>query len=159
MYSRIPLNLQNLHKALPDAVMTDWVEAQDDQTYQIAPGVNSDYRTPFGRSNGNVVFRRYLDGSLDIDGAKHIIIDVLRKTRNLLPITDLEKLILNTVFPTVFPFMDAVVAMKMANVQFQLTPNELQDVAMAIAGHLAEELNFNGGAGGGTVPGRNLTTG
>jgi hypothetical protein len=160
--ARIPLHLQALAQ-LKKAIAADSMEPDLTNWKQTEPLVSVDhiqtnFPVPVGRANGgNTVFRRNLDGSLDIDSAASTIIDVLQKVRHKGYLTDFEKLILSAIFPGVFSFYDPVTAAKMATVKLGASPAEMQGVALVISAHMAEELNWNGGMGGGTVPGRTFT--
>lgn len=105
--------------------------------------VQGDYRVPVGRTLGNVVFRRDVNGQLDIDYAKNLIVDCIHKQKDdESQLTDLERLLLSITYPTVFNYVDAVVAAKMRIIQFHLQDFEVQKICMAVADHLLEEMHY-----------------
>lgn len=138
---------------------TDYVN--DTNVVSVAPGVNSSYRTPPDRVNGNKLFRRYLDGHLDMEHATHIVIDAVHKLKHGGPLNDLEKVALQVLFPGNFggTYMDQAMAASVASVQLDLLPQEQALIRIKCAAHFAEEMNWNAGQGGGSVPGRSQTYG
>lgn len=116
-----------------------------------------EYRVPSDRASGNQFFRRYLNNLLDVDHAKHQVLEALHKVKDSGGVDVLnsqEKTVLSLLFPGQFA-LD--VPSEMMAVQFRLSPEEVQMVRHAVAAHLAEEMNWQGGMGGGTVPGRSQT--
>lgn len=110
------------------------------------------------RTFGNVLFRRYPDGTLDVQHAVDTIMDILRLHRDKSPLTDLQKMALGCVFPTVFATdMDEAMIESMRRVHLKLSPMEAVAIAMRVGAEVKEQLNFNAGYGGGSVPGRSQT--
>lgn len=149
-FTRIPLHIQarmrdELSKSLPD---TDPVTTIAENPSPYA------FNVPVGRNVSNVVFRRRLDGTIDIEEAKHIVINVLQMVRDKSPLTTMEKLILSVCFPVVFSFMEPAIAAQLSLVHFRITPEERVAVCQAVAGFLREQMNWNAGRGGGSVLGR-----
>jgi hypothetical protein len=124
-----------------DSSRTDWV-SDSDKTNPATTQVGADYRAPAGRVNGNEVFRRSIDGSLDYDYAKHKVLDCLKKQKDLCPLTDLEQLILSVYFPYNFNYIDFAVADKMRTIQLRLAPHEVMQVCQLVGAHLAEEIAY-----------------
>jgi hypothetical protein len=157
----IPLHLQHrmgLRKALSGgSAEEDLTDYKQTEVVVSTDHIAADYRVPVGRAYGNQLFRRNHDGSLDVDSARDSVLTVLSKVRHKAYLTDFEKLILSSVFPGVFQFYDPMVASKMASVQLQISMQERQDIAILVSAHMAEELNWNGGFGGGSVAGRSFT--
>jgi hypothetical protein len=131
----------------PETVPTETMRAQ--------------YRAPMDRPNGNVIFRRYPDGSLDYDNAVAIVMEVVNRVKNsrgVDPLTNQDHAILSCVFPPVFgPDVNPGLISSIRSVSLRVTELECMMIAMKVAGTLAEIMNFNGGNGGGSVPGRNDT--
>ena len=166
--TRIPLHLQEQLRKATEMGSTIGVGSADsdmtnyniDQNREVTTGrMGSDYRYPTGRAHGNTIFRRWNDGTLDVDSAASEAISLLAKVRNRVPVTDFEKIVLTAAFPGVFQFEDIVVAQKMLALQGSISVMEMQQIAMVVASRLAEEENFNGGYGGGTVAGRKISVG
>lgn len=133
----------------------------EEEVYQQVPGgVVSSYRTPAERSSGNQLFRRYPNGLLDVAWAKHQVLDALHRAKDSGgqdQLNSLEKVALSVLFPHSFSYVDSAMVSQVASVQLRLTPDEVVEVRQAVARHLAEEMNWNSGLGGNSVPGRHTT--
>jgi hypothetical protein len=126
----------------------------------VLPGVQHSYRTPAGRVSGNDVFRRYTNGSLDLDYACAKIVQALHLAKDgggVDVLNGVDKIVLSVLFPTSFDTVGSQMAGHVAHVQLRITPEEVQMLRMKVAAKLAEELNWNAGMGGGSVPGRSST--
>lgn len=123
--------------------------------------MRSQFRAPADRINGNVVFRRNPDGQLDYDDAVSIVMEVVNRIKNsrgVDPLTNQDHAILCCVFPPVFgPEVDLSLISSIRSVNLRVTDLECMVIAMKVAGTLSEIMNYNGGQGGGSVPGRNET--
>lgn len=117
-------------------------------------------RMPLERANGNPIFRRYMNGELDVEYAKDRIVTVMHKVKDgggTDILNNQEKTVLGVLFPAQFDYVDPALAGAIAMSQFRLSMGEIASVRMAVAAHLAEELNWNAGQGGNSVPGRSTT--
>lgn len=158
----IPLHIQaRMRKSISiDGMVGDSTDVTVDAQREVVHGQpGPDYRVPVGRNRGNLIFRRWQDGRLDVESAASEVISILAKVRAYGPITDFEKILLTVAFPGIFSFSDRNIAAKMLTAQGTITVAEMQEIAMVVASRLAEEENYNGGSGGGTVPGRRVTVG
>lgn len=135
---------------------TDFKVTEDDYMNLPAEPVSS-YRTPVERVNGNVMFRRYLDGRLDMDYAVGKVLEAVHKLKEGVILSEQEKVALSVVYPTVFTYVDAGVVDSVRSVNLKLSLEETALIALKVAAQLAEELNWNAGLGGGSVPGRSET--
>jgi hypothetical protein len=138
---------------------TDWRPGEE-TAYQVPPGVKPQYRTPSDRVNGNQMFRRYPNGALDVAYAMHQVVDALHRVKESGghdQLNSLEKVALSVLFPMSFDYVPPGMAPAVASVQLRLSPMELMLIREAAARHLSEELNWNAGRGGGSVPGRHVT--
>jgi hypothetical protein len=129
----------------------------EDLAQEVPPGVVSSFNAPVNRMNGNVVFRRLPNGDLDLENAKHIVVDLLHLVKDKQPLTEIEKLILGCMFPLMFPFVDPRLAAPIMSVQLRLAPWECALVTEKVAAHLQAEMSYNSGIGGGGDPGRSHT--
>lgn len=140
-------------------------EATDYSQDVVIPTVGpkrSSYRMPLDRECGNYMFRRYMDGSLDLSYACHKVIDAIHQAKDsggADVLNSLQKVALSVLFPNSFDFVDSAMVPQIASVQLRLSPEEVQLIRMKVAAHLAEEMNWNAGRGGGSVPGRSATRG
>ncbi len=136
---------------------TDYVNDTDAPT--IPAGVQPSYRTPHDRVNGNVMFRRYLTGSLDMDYACQQVIDAIHRAKyGAAPLYEQEAVALSVLFPLHFSdTVDPLMAAAVAAVNIKLIPEEQAMIRAKVAARLAEEMNYNAGQGGGSVPGRSQT--
>ena len=159
---RIPINIQ---KALSGGTAEDELSNYKQNDPVAVPeypsGVHATYNAPADRVNGNQVFRRYPDGSLDINTAANQVLDMVHRVQSSdnssAFLTNQEELILSVVFPRVFAFVDSSLLDRMREVNLRITPEENALVAMKVSAHLKEEINWNAGNGGGSVPGRTTT--
>lgn len=130
-----------LQKGISGESKTNW---ERDPEYAFPPTlpavVRSDYREPMGRVSGNEVFRRNINGELDIDYAKHLVIDALNKYKNIGELTDAEQLILSIFMPINFKFVDPIIASNMKMTHFRLTDQEVLSVNMAVSDHIWQEM-------------------
>lgn len=134
---------------------TDW--SPTEHAAAVPGGVVSQFRAPGDRNLGNVLFRRNPDGTLDLDAAKHVVVDMIHKVKDKGPLTELEKLTLGIMFPVIFDFVDPRLATPMMAIHLRLTAWEVVMVNEAVAAHLTAEMNYNAGLGGGGDPGREVT--
>ena len=159
---RLPINLQKaLSGGTADDELTNYKQEAPETVPVQPPGVVSSYRAPTDRVNGNQVFRRYPDGSLDIDYAANKVIDMVHRVKESDNssgfLTNQEELTLSVCFPRLFNFVDISLLDRMREVNLRITADEAVLVAMKVSAHLKEELNWNAGSGGGSVPGRSTT--
>ena len=159
---RLPLNLQKaLSGGTAEEELTNYQPSAPEIVPVVPVGVVSSYRAPSDRVNGNVVFRRYPDGSLDIPAAANCVIDMVHRVQESDNssgfLTNQEELILSVCFPRVFQFVDSGLLDRMREVNLRITADEAVLVAMKVSAHLKEELNYNAGNGGGSVEGRTTT--
>lgn len=132
---------------------TDWTADAPAPVGTMEP----QFRAPGDRNLGNVLFRRNPDGTLDLDAAKNVVVDMVHKTKDLLPLTELEMLTLSILFPVVYTFVDPRLAGPMMAVHLRLEPWEVEQIKQRVAAHLIAEMNYNAGLGGGGDPGRSQT--
>lgn len=104
--------------------------------------IEQTFRTPSDREFGNVLFRRYPDGKLDYEWAKHIVLDALRKHRDGLQLTNLECCALTCMFPKQVKLMDEGMSDSMRRVHLKLTKDESSKIALLVAVHLLEEQDY-----------------
>lgn len=132
----------------------------ENEPYSHISTQSSSYRTPADRVSGNVFFRRYLGGTLDLEYATQKVVDALHRAKDGGGINQLnneEKTCLSVLFPTQFTFGTEPVVEEVAVVQMRISLMELEQIRQAVAAHVQEELNYNAGQGGGSVPGRSQT--
>jgi hypothetical protein len=68
-----------------------------------------------------------------------------------------EKVALSLLFPEEFDYVDSGMVEAVASIHCRITMAEVMHVREKVAHHLAEEMNWNAGYGGGSVPGRSQT--
>jgi hypothetical protein len=129
---------------LQKGTTNDSVTNYRSNTFPVPIGhVGSEYQVPAGRTLGNTVFRRDINGTLDLDYAKHYVVDCIHKYKDdTSQLTDLEKLVLSTFFAPVFDYVDPVVAAKMRVIQFRLQDYEVFQISQAVAMHLEAEMVY-----------------
>lgn len=118
------------------------------------------YRTPHNdrtiapRNNGCTVLRRYPDGRLDIPYVCGKIIDIIHKMKDSGRVTEFEKAILALTLPKQF---QRLIDEKIAKTMTKISNEERMLLALHLSQHMKEEINWNAGLGGGSVPGRGTT--
>lgn len=156
---RLPLNMQKaLSGGTAEEELTNYKQNEPEAVPVYPAGVVPTFRAAPDRVNGNAVFRRYPDASLDIDYAANKVIDMVHRVQESDNssgfLTNQEELILSVCFPRVFNFVDTSLLERMRDINLRITADEAALVAMKVSAHLKEELNWNAGSGGGSVPGR-----
>jgi len=165
--SKVPVRFIEGNQELLKSMGTDYssVKGKTDYINDVHANVEmarieENYRTPTGRVNGNELFRRYLDGRLDIKYAVHKVVDALHKYReHAVPLYTQELVALQILFPEVISdgLIDPSMVSAVAGVNVKITPQERELIRIKVASHIAEEINWNAGMGGGSVPGRHQT--
>lgn len=126
--------------------------------YDTISAPTATYRTPSGRVNGNEFFRRYITGPLDVGYAVRKVLLAMARAKDSGGINQLngeEQSVLRVLFPV--QFGGDTLSGDQAMVQYRLTLIEVEQIRQAVAAHIQEELNYNAGMGGGSVPGRSQT--
>jgi len=113
----------------------------------------TEVRMPKDRESGCTPLRRYPNGQLDIKYVAQMIIDMIHKVMDGGNLTEFEKAVLTLILPAKFNLMDK----RLADTMTKMSDDERALVAIVVQGHLGEELNWNGGRGGGSVTGRHVT--
>jgi hypothetical protein len=154
----IPENAELMQKSTSgqSPVATDYVHNVDAVSLQKIP---QSYRAPVDRENGNAMFKRYLDGRLHFEYAVHKVIDAIHRAKVGNDMSPEDQAILVTLFPEVPQFGGAApgMASSVALVNLRISPVEREAIRQAVGQHFAEEMNWNAGLGGGSVPGRKQT--
>jgi hypothetical protein len=151
--SRKPLYLQDpeLNKALREGKKEN-PSYESARPNQILP-VNYQEMEDRAGSGMHSRIRRYPNGQLDYDWlVAHIVnlVDELEFNKVLLP---LDMAMLTVVFPAKFKMMEP----QQAEIYTQLSKTEKARLSEMVEAKLKESLNWSGGAGGGSVPGRSVT--
>jgi len=139
----------------------DGTDYSRDESVATISKPTAQYRTPLDRNSGNVFFRRYMGGELDMKYAVSKVVDAVHRVKDSGGINQLnneEATCLRVLFPVQFGGMEnAAVSGTIAAVQLRLAPEEMVAIRVAVAKHLQEEMNYNAGRGGGSAPGRSQT--
>lgn len=114
------------------------------------------YRTPIGRVNGNEMFRRYLNGNLHVDYCVQKVIEAIHNVKVGIVLSPEDRAVLVSMFPVSFGGDDAM-AEAVSRVNIRISPMERELIQQRVAAHLAEEINWNAGLGGGSTSGRSST--
>jgi len=166
---RIPVHLLPANKELLKGFASfEDVKGGTDYKQEVGTEANlqeiptSTYRapTPGSRENGNELFRRYLNGVLDLEHAKHCVLDALRRFKDKGILNTQEAAALQILFPGVAQFqghIDPGMVAAYRAVNLKITPEESIAISVAVSAHVAEQRNWNAGRGGGSVPGRSST--
>lgn len=111
------------------------------------------YRLDEQRPNGNVMFKRYPDGKLDLEWCKNLVIDCLNKAKSPVPLTDIEKLVLAIHFPDNFQYDDTAVAEIMRRVNIRISNDEAMIISVMVANHIYYSMVRVAGLQAGAVAG------
>lgn len=146
----VPLHMRQRGQEETISKSTSW---RPGSTHKTVVRNQHDDPTIAARNAGVSYCRRYPDGKLDIRYVAHKVIDAIHKAKLGGYLTNDEKALLTMILPGNFGMMD----MRIAGTMFRMTDEERLLVAIVVQRHLNEELNFNAGRGGGSVPGRSST--
>jgi len=151
---RVPLNLRQGDAATIEKSASSATSFRSGETHK--PEYRSQYndRTILPRNVGCTPLRRYPNGTLDFKYVAGQIIDIVHKVKDNGNITEIERAILALVLPGKF---HSLVDAKIAQTMTKLSKDERMMLALMVEQHTREELNWNAGAGGGSVPGRSTT--
>jgi hypothetical protein len=145
---RVPLNLRKSGEAEKLAKST---------SYRSGIEHPVSYRTPqkdsLMREEGCTPLRRYPNGLLDVNYVAQQVVDIVHKAEMGGNLTSFEQAILSVILPDKFQLADISISNTMA----RLTDSEKMLVALQVQRHLNEELNYNAGRGGGSVPFRHVS--
>lgn len=149
-HPRVPLHFQNTEIAKAASKGSDSYETfRPNQIHNVQYREMED-RTDLGGQNR---IRRYPNGNLDYDYVKNQLVDTFRKLNYGEPILPVEAALLTVIFPLKFRKMEP----QQAEIMTQMSKTEKATVVAMFEAWLKEVENNSAGAGGGSVPGRNLT--
>lgn len=146
---RVPLHFQNNEVSKAAKENPSWESFQPHETHTSQYSEMEDRPSTHSMSR----IRRYPDGKLDMMWAANLVIDAVKKAEIDGPLTDLEESLLTVIFPLKFRKKEP----QQAEINTQLSRSEKEYLKDYITAHFAEELNWNAGRGGGSVPGRTRT--
>lgn len=144
---RVPLNMQrNLSKAKPSQINPSYESARPNEIFPET------YGPMIGRPSTHAMawMRRYPDGTLDFQWALNVLIDAVKKAEYNHYLTPLEESMINVIFPNSYPSSPEGIA----DIRTQLSRTEKRTLKEMAEAQFKEELNYNAGEGGGSVPGR-----
>jgi hypothetical protein len=147
---RVPLNYQQ-HVEKSAAKATSYIPGETHKT-EYRNQYND--RTILPRNEGCTPLRRYPNGTLDHKFVAQQVIDTIHKMKDGGNVTDFERALLTLILPSGFK---SLIDPKIAQTMTKLTTDERMLVSIIVEQHLREELNWNAGRGGGSVPGRSST--
>lgn len=97
--------------------------------------------------------RRNVNGELDYNWVMNTILDSIHKAETGTYLTPIEESLLTVFFPLKFSKVEEA----QSEIRTQLSRTEKKYLKEMLEAHLKEELNYNAGRGGGSVPGRSRT--
>lgn len=111
-------------------------------------------RSPEGRNLGCTPLRRFPNGVLDTQYVVDSIVEIVHKAESGGKLNSIEMALISVIIPGRYcHIMDSMTA----NTKLRMADEEKLMVAIKVMAHFNEELNFNAGRGGGSVPGRSVT--
>lgn len=117
---------------------TEYTNPEDVPKAQMTPS----YRTPIDRANGNVIFRRYPNGLLDVGYARDKVLEGLRCAKEGIPLNGAQEAALSVLFPGIFAFVAPALHNQVMRVSLRITPAEGMAVAQAVAQLLEEQHEY-----------------
>jgi hypothetical protein len=151
---RVPLHLRQDTEKVAKAVPLDKTSYREPREHELSYRNQYVDGTITPRNSGCTILRRYANGVLCFQYVAGEVISLLNKVRDGGHVTEYEKAILALVLPK--PFGKLINA-KIAQTMTKLSNDERMVLAHMVAAHLKEEINWNAGMGGGSVPGRSTT--
>jgi len=148
---RVPLNLRRDPDTVAKSTSTE-TSFRDGVTHKTE--VRSPQIDGVDRNEGCTPLRRYPNGKLDFKYVANQIIDTLHKLQDGGNLTSFEKAMLVSILPGKF---EGLMDKRLAGVHARMTDEEKIAVALLVNAHLQEEVNWNAGRGGGSVPGRSVS--
>jgi hypothetical protein len=131
-------------------------KAVEETSYRPGEVHKPEFRTPPSdtRNSGCTPLRRYPNGILDHKYVAMQVIDIIHKMKDGGFVTNFEKALLSLILPDKFK---ELIDTKIAQTMTKLSNDERMLIALMVGQHVQEELNYNAGLGGGSVPGRSST--
>lgn len=149
-HSRVPLHLQSPDISKAASKGSDsWETFRPNQIHE--PQYREMEDRPSTHAMANI--RRYPDGRLDYEWAMGTVLEALKKAEYGAYLTPLEESFLTVLFPGKFRKTEP----RQAEIRTQLSRSEKSFLRELIEAHLKEEMNYSGGQGGGSIPGRTRT--
>ena len=139
---RVPINLR-----------ANTEDVAKSTSYRSGITHQTEVRMPKDREEGCTPLRRYPNGQLDIKYVAQTIVSLIHKIMDGGNLTDFERALLTSILPKKFDLMDK----KLAGTMARMSEDEKALVALAVQGHVWEEVNWNAGRGGGSVSGRHVS--
>lgn len=150
-FVRVPVRYIPQNQELLKALSNDGLR-EDAVAYKIDPSlttvqvpnhpVNLGQDAPYGRANGNAIFRRYPDGRLDIEYAAMKVIDALHKAALPAPLNKEEQDALSCLFPSSFSYIDSAMIGHVMATSLRITQKEAAEIALHVADHIRHETLF-----------------
>jgi hypothetical protein len=151
---RVPLNYrQGCEEEVSKAVEKP-TSYRPGETHELRYRTPHNDRTIMPRNDGCTMLRRYPDGRLDIPYVCGKVIEIIHKMKDAGHVTQFEKALLALALPKPF---QKLIDTKIAKTMTKLSNEERMLLGLYLSQHLKEELNWNAGMGGGSVPGRGST--
>lgn len=147
---RVPLNMQQDGVAKGMKKNPSYESARSNQIHEPQYSSIGDDRPSMVEQSR---VRRYPNGILDYKWVVSAIVDAIHKAESGMYLTPLEESLLTVFFPLKFEKVEA----SQAEIRTQLSRSEKAYVKDMLDAHFKEELNYNAGRGGGSVPGRGRT--
>lgn len=104
--------------------------------------IQAQYRIAPDRVNGNEIFRRYPDGSLDIDYAAMKVVDAIHIVVNGGPLNSEQKVTLGCLAPDSFNFFDRNMADHVLRTTLRISVLECVSIMERVATHIEEERAY-----------------
>jgi hypothetical protein len=151
---RVPLNYRQGCEEEVSKAVENPTSYRPGETHELKYRTPHNDRTVMPRNDGCTHLRRYADGRLDVPYVCGKIIEIIHKMKDAGHVTEFEKALLAMALPHAF---QKLIDEKIAKTMTKLSSQERMMLGLYLSQHLREELNWNAGLGGGSVPGRGST--
>ncbi len=140
-FPRVPLDRQypDLYKgSMAGTGLTDHKTNQPVPTETYTP----EYRAPADRVSGNVIFRRQLNGQIDLEAAVDVVTSAINQLKFKGPLNDMETRVLCACFPeamrAILPDVDGRMSMHEAKSRLKVSEEEIRAISAGVAVRLME---------------------
>jgi len=146
---RIPLHMQNTEIAKAVKKNPSYESFRENEIHKPQYSSMEDRPSTVEMSR----MRRYPNGQLDMGWAARAVCNSIHAAERGENLTPLEESLLTVLFPIKFRKVEPA----QAEIRTQLSKTEKKYLRELVEAWLKEELNWNSGLGGGSVPGRSRT--
>lgn len=151
VFPRVPLHMQSQDVAKARTSNPSWESFRPNQIHAPEYRYQGDDRP---NTHMMSVMRRAPDGQLDLEWAKNMVLEAIHGAETPHGLQPVHAALLTVVFPDASANMEPM----QADMMTRLSASEKRAVRALVEAHIAEEMNWNAGRGGGSTSGRSRST-